>query len=87
VQAGARTYTLAATSWLGRSFAVTENGATVGTIARSGFFTTKCTADLPGDLPLEVQGFLIWLVLIIWRRQATTNAIMSGVVAAQSASR
>ena len=84
VQAGARTYTLAVASWSGRSFTLTENGAAVGTIGRSGFFTMKSTADLPDDLPLELQAFLIWLVLTTWRRQATTNAIMSGVFAAQS---
>ena len=86
VQAGARTYELAVASWSGRSFTLTENGAAIGTIARTGFFTTKSTADLPDDLPLELQAFLIWLVLTTWRRQATTNAIMSGVFAAQSTS-
>jgi hypothetical protein len=86
VQAGARTFALAVTSWSGRSFTLTENGAAVGTIGRSGFFTAKCNADLPDDLPLEVRAFLIWLVLITWRRQATTNLIVSGMVAAQSTS-
>jgi hypothetical protein len=83
VQAGERTFTLAVASWLGRSFALAENGATVGTIARTGFFTSKCAADLPGDLPLGVQAFLIWLVLITWRRQAATNAVISGVLASE----
>ena len=84
VDAGARTYTLAVTSWAGRRFTLSENGTAVGTIARIGFFSTKCQADLPDDLPLEVQAFLIWLVVIIWRRQAATNAVISGVVAVQS---
>lgn len=84
VQAGGRAYGLAVTSWTGRRFTLTENGAALGTIARNGFFTAKCTADLPDDLPIEVQAFMIWLVLITWRRQATTNAVMSGVLAAQS---
>ena len=86
VQADARTYALAVTSWTGRRFTLTENGTAVGTIARTGFFTTKCSADLPDDLPLGMQAFLIWLVIIIWRRQAATNAIVSGVVASQSVS-
>jgi hypothetical protein len=83
VQAGARTYVLAVTSWSGRSFTLSENNAAVGTIARTGIFRTKSTADLPDDLPLEVGAFLIWLVLITWRRQATTNVIISGVLANQ----
>jgi hypothetical protein len=84
VQAGARTFALAVGSWSGRRFTLSENGAVIGTIARSGFFTAKCQADLPDDLPLEIQAFLIWLVLSTWRRQATTNAIMSGVIAQAS---
>jgi hypothetical protein len=85
VETGARTYTLAVSSWAGRRFTLTENGTAVGTIARTGFFTTKCKADLPDDLPIGVQAFLIWLVIIIWRRQAATNAVISGVAAIQSA--
>jgi hypothetical protein len=86
VEAGARTWTLAVASWSGRRFTVTENGAAVGAIARSGFFTAKSTAELPDDLPPEVQAFLIWLVIITWRRQAATNAVISGAVAFQSTS-
>jgi hypothetical protein len=83
VQAGPRTYALAVSSWLGRSFTLTENDAAVGTIARTGFFTAKCRAELPDDLLLEVQAFLIWLVLITWRRQAATNLIIAGVLASE----
>ena len=86
IEAGARTWTLAVASWSGRRFTVTENGAAVGTIARAGFFTAKSTAYLPDDLPLAVQAFLIWLVIIVWRRQAATNAVISGAVAFQSTS-
>jgi hypothetical protein len=86
VEAGTRTCTLAVASWSGRRFTLAENGTAVGTIARTGFFTTTCAADLPDDLPLEVQAFLIWLVIIIWRRQAATNAVISGIVAAQATS-
>lgn len=86
VEAGARTCTLAVASWSGRRFTLTENGTAVGTIARIGFFTAKCQANLPDDLPLEVQAFLIWLVIITWRRQAATNAIISGAVAFQATS-
>lgn len=84
VEAGARTFTLAVASWSGRRFTLTENGAAVGTIARSGIFSTKSQADLPDNVPLAVQAFLIWLVIIVWRRQAATNAVISGVVAFQS---
>jgi hypothetical protein len=82
VHAGAKTCTLKVASWFGRSFILTENDVEVGRIARSGFFTARCRAELPDDLPLPVQAFLIWLVLITWRRQAVTAGIVAAGAAA-----
>jgi len=82
VHAGAKTCTLKVASWFGRSFVLTENDVEVGRIARSGFFTARCRAELPNDLPLPVQAFLIWLVLITWRRQAVTAGIVAAGAAA-----
>ena len=81
---GAKTYTLKVASWFGRSFVLTENDVDVGRIARTGFFTARCKAELPDDLPLPVQAFLIWLVLITWRRQAVVAGIVAGTAAAGS---
>jgi len=84
VHAGAKTYTLKVASWLGRNFVLTENDVEVGRIARTGFFTARCRAELPDDLPLPLQAFLIWLVLITWRRQVVTAGIVAGGAAAGS---
>jgi len=84
VHAGTKTYTLKLASWSGRSFALMENDVEVGRIARSGFFTARCRAEFPDDLALPVQAFLIWLVLITWRRQAVMAGIVAGGAAAGS---
>lgn len=84
VHAGVKTYTLKVASWFGRSFVLTENDVEVGRIARTGFFTARCRAELPDDLPLPLQAFLIWLVLITWRRQAVVAGIVAGSAAASS---
>jgi hypothetical protein len=84
VHAGAKTYTLKVASWFGRNFVLTENDVEVGRIARTGLFTARCRAELPDDMPLPVQAFLIWLVLITWRRQAVVAGIGAGGAAAGS---
>lgn len=70
VQIGNKTYTLKAASTLGRSFVLTENDREVGSIAPQGFFGRQAKANLPDDLALEARVFLIWLVVVMWKRQA-----------------
>jgi hypothetical protein len=74
VRAGAATYALKSASWLGRAFVLTENDATIGSIARQGFFSRKSKADLPDKLAPGLKAFLIWLVISVWQRQATIAA-------------
>jgi hypothetical protein len=69
VQVGGRTLTLKAASTFGRAFVLTERDVPTGSIAPLGWFTRKCRAQLPDDLAPEVQVFLIWLVILMWRRQ------------------
>jgi hypothetical protein len=73
VEHASRTYT-----WEGkvfrRSFLLRENERTVGSITPAAMFTRKATAELPDDLPLPVKIFLVWLALIMWKRQADSHA-------------
>jgi hypothetical protein len=84
VRIGAKTYTLKVASWLGRIFVLTENDVEIGRIARTGFLTARSRAELPDDLPLPLQAFLIWLVLTTWRRQAMVTGVVAGGAAAGS---
>jgi hypothetical protein len=70
VQIGVKAYTLKAKSIFGRAFVLTENDREVGSIAPQGFLGRKAKAELPDDLTLEVRVFLIWLVVIMWKRKA-----------------
>jgi hypothetical protein len=70
VQIGGRAYTLKGASTFGRAFVLTESDREVGSIAPQGFFGRKAKANLPDDLSLEVRAFLIWLVIIMWKREA-----------------
>jgi hypothetical protein len=82
VQADARSYTLKMASWFGRRFALMENGIELGRIGVTNAFSGRSKAELPDDVPLEVQGFLIWLVISTWRRAA-----VAGVVAVSAGGR
>jgi len=56
-----------------RSFAAREGGRTVGEIAPAGIFTRRTRIDLPSDVPLPVQVFMLFLVILMWRRAAQSS--------------
>ena len=57
----------AASVWR-REFGLFENGVQVGRISPVGWFGRRAVIDLPPDIPLPAQLFLLWLVLVLWRR-------------------
>ena len=59
---------LKATSFWGREFGLFENGTQVGRIGPAGWFGRRAVIDLPPDVPLPAQLFLLWLVLVLWQR-------------------
>jgi len=63
-------YTLQAESAFKRSFVLLEQDRPIGSIVPRGMFTRKATVDFPDDLPLSVHIFLIWLTVILWKRDA-----------------
>jgi hypothetical protein len=69
VEHAGRSYT-----WQGqvlkRSFVLEENDRAIGSLIPEGILTRKATAEFPYDLPLAVRVFMIWLALIMWKRQA-----------------
>lgn len=63
-------FTLEAESALGRTMLLLREGASAGEIRPLGPFTWRAAADLPDGLALPVKGFLLWLAVILWRRDA-----------------
>jgi len=63
-----REYTLRPRSMFRRAFVLVEGSREVGSLAPTSAFTRKAAADLPHDLPLPVRAFIVWLVVISWRR-------------------
>jgi hypothetical protein len=74
VEHGARRLRLEAWSPIGRAFVLRDDQGVIGTIKPDNFITRRATADLPEDLPLPVRIFFLWLVFILWRRDARSEA-------------
>ena len=69
VQVGDDVYELAARSAFLRAFDLRLGRRRVGSVEPKSIFTRSARADLPDDLPVPVQVFLTWLVLLLWKRQ------------------
>ncbi len=74
VEHGGRRFRLEAWTPFGRAFVLRDDRNVVGTVKPDNFITRRATAELPEDLPLAVRAFLLWLVFILWRRDAATDA-------------
>ncbi|MDX1531259.1 MAG: hypothetical protein R3362_07015 [Rhodothermales bacterium] len=63
-------YTLEPASALSRVFVLRTATVEVGGVEPEGWVTRKAVVDLPKTLPLPVQAFAFWLVMLTWRRSA-----------------
>lgn len=74
VEHDGRRFRLEAWTPVGRAFVLRDEAGVVGTVKPDNFVTRRTTAVLPEDLPLAVRVFMLWLVFILWRRDAATDA-------------
>jgi hypothetical protein len=72
-----RRYTLKKESWAGRSFVLLQGDLEVGSIRPEGMLTRKATVQLPDDLPIPLQVFVMWLTILLWKREADAGAAAS----------
>lgn len=63
-------YVLAAASAMGRAFVLRAGEEEVGHIRPFNMLSRKAEVDLPDEVPLPVQAFCLWLVLVLWQRAA-----------------
>jgi hypothetical protein len=69
VRFGEREFRFRAAHPMTRRFVLEEQGNAVGEICPY-LFSRKCRAEFPESLPIPVCVFLLWLAVLIWRRQA-----------------
>jgi hypothetical protein len=70
-----REYTLRKASVWRRDFELMHGARRIGTLAPESWRTRRATADLPSDWPAPITAFVIWLVIIMWKREATAAAV------------
>jgi hypothetical protein len=71
---GGHTLTLQARSTWGRAMDVHLDGLAVGGIVPAGAWTRRASATLPDSVPLPVQVFVIWLAMLLWKREHESAA-------------
>jgi hypothetical protein len=65
-----RHYTLRAQSPFRRAFVLLAGSTQVGSLAPDSVFTRRVSIDLPGDWPVAVKVFTVWLAVLLWKRNA-----------------
>jgi hypothetical protein len=71
-------YRLKAAAPLRREFRLVRGGVTVGQVKPDALFRRAATARFPATLPLPVQLFLTFLVLVLWKRDSDAGAASGG---------
>jgi hypothetical protein len=72
-----RTYALEAESAFRRKFVLRASGLTIGSIAPQRACYRDALIDLPIELPLPVRLFMLWLTLLLWKREADSAVVVS----------
>jgi len=63
-------YTLKARSAWGRPLVLLQGGQVLGTISPTAWYSRNVCADLPDELSPLLKAFVVWLVLLLWKRDA-----------------
>lgn len=67
-------YTLCAEAIFRPAFLLLDGSTQIGSLSPEGGFTRRATVDLPEELPLVVKVFMVWLVIILWKRESGGGA-------------
>jgi hypothetical protein len=66
---GGNEYTLRARSAWRREMVLFDDEVEIGGVAPERAWGRRARADLPQGLPLEFKLFVVWLALVLWKRQ------------------
>ena len=66
-----RTYQLGKQAFWGRTFVVRSGDTEIGTLALTSAWRRNAVVTLPEQWPLPLKIFVIWLTVILWRRESS----------------
>ena len=69
-----KSYMLRRPSAWRRAFVLLDDERQIGSVSPDSAWTRQATADLPRDWPMPIKAFIIWLVIILWKRDAESAA-------------
>lgn len=64
---------LQARTVFGREFTLFDGQSEIGSIAPEGLFSRRVEARLPENMSLPVRVFILWLVIILWKRDSDSG--------------
>lgn len=67
IEHSGRRYTLRAKSAFRRDLMLFEDSTQIGSVSPDGLFTRNAAVELPKELPLYLQVFVIWLAMTLWK--------------------
>jgi hypothetical protein len=73
VHVGGKDYTLRKPSIWRRGFVLMDGERQIGSISPESVWTRRSAADLPSDWPVPIKSFVIWLVILLWKRNANSG--------------
>jgi len=80
IQYSDKRYALKKESFIGRSFVLLDGDRQIGSIQAKGFLSRKADVELPEEIPLPIKVFILWLGILLWRREANASSETTQVV-------
>ena len=78
IEHAGKQYTLRAKSAFRRAFLLLDGSREIGSLSPEGIFTRRATVEFPEELPLPVKVFIMWLAVILWKRDSDSAAGAAG---------
>lgn len=67
-------YELKPRAMLSRGFRLLAGSTVVGTMTPGGFMSRRMKVELSEELPLLLRVFVVWLTVLLWKRESDTAA-------------